>query len=79
MQSCSATVAPTSGRNHVVLSARQTVEKAGFSVATLWRKISSAEFPKPIQLGPNRVGWIESEVDAWIDARIAERDQRGAA
>jgi prophage regulatory protein len=66
-------------RNHTVLTARHTTEKAGFSIATLWRKVAAKEFPQPIQLGPNRVGWIESEVDAWIDARIAERDQRGAA
>ena len=26
-------------------------------------------FPRPIRLGPNSVGWLKSEVVAWLDAR----------
>jgi prophage regulatory protein len=33
------------------------------------------KFPKRVQLGPNRVGWIEEEVYDWIQQRIAERDK----
>lgn len=36
------------------------------------------KFPRRIQLGENRVGWLISEIDAWISARIAQRDQLGA-
>jgi hypothetical protein len=32
-------------------------------------------FPRPIALGPRSVGWIEEEVDAWIEARRARRDE----
>jgi prophage regulatory protein len=35
-------------------------------------------FPKPVATGPRSAGWIESEVYAWLDAKIAERDQRTA-
>lgn len=31
-------------------------------------------FPKRIRLGQNRVVWLLSEVEAWLDARIALRD-----
>ncbi|WP_218569805.1 helix-turn-helix transcriptional regulator [Pseudomonas sp. Hp2] len=31
-------------------------------------------FPKQVRLGRNMSGWVESEVDAWIDARIRDRD-----
>ena len=31
-------------------------------------------FPRRIQVGPNRVGWLLSEVESWIAARVAERD-----
>jgi prophage regulatory protein len=30
-------------------------------------------FPRRVQVGGNRVAWIESEIDAWIEARVAER------
>ena len=32
------------------------------------------QFPKRIRLGNNRVAWLLSEVEHWIDQRIAERD-----
>lgn len=37
-------------------------------------------FPKPISIGPRSVGWIEAEVEAWINAQIHKsRTVRGAA
>jgi prophage regulatory protein len=35
-------------------------------------------FPRHVQVGPNRVAWLETEVDAWIEARAAERGQAAA-
>ena len=32
-------------------------------------------FPKAVVIGANSVGYIESEVKAWLKARIEERDQ----
>lgn len=32
-------------------------------------------FPKPVNLGPRSVGWIESEVDAWIAQRVEHSRQ----
>lgn len=34
----------------------------------------AGRFPRRVPVGENRVGWLLSEVEAWIDARIAERD-----
>jgi prophage regulatory protein len=33
------------------------------------------DFPKPIVMGPRAVGWVESEVIAWITAKMAARQQ----
>lgn len=30
-------------------------------------------FPKRVQLGQARVAWLLSEVEAWIEARVAKR------
>ena len=38
-----------------------------------WRLIKSGAFPKPIKCGARNC-WLESEIDAWIKARVAERD-----
>lgn len=31
-------------------------------------------FPRRLRLGPGRVGWLLSEIRAWLDAKKAERD-----
>lgn len=31
-------------------------------------------FPKPIMLGPRSKGFLVSEVEAWLEARKAQRD-----
>ena len=35
---------------------------------------AAGDFPKRIQLGPNRVAWVLSEVNAWVLERIDKRD-----
>jgi prophage regulatory protein len=37
----------------------------------LRRKCGRREFPAPVQLSENRIGWVESEVDAWLEQRAA--------
>ena len=34
-------------------------------------------FPKLVRSGKNSIALVESEVEAWIQARIAERDEKG--
>lgn len=31
-------------------------------------------FPLRIQVGPNRVAWLLSEIEEWVAARVVERD-----
>lgn len=31
-------------------------------------------FPRRIQVGPNRVAWLLSEIEQWVAARVVERD-----
>jgi prophage regulatory protein len=37
------------------------------------------QFPKRVRLGPNSIAWREDEIEAWLAARVAERDQGEAA
>jgi prophage regulatory protein len=50
-----------------------------YSKPHLWRLAKAGRFPKPIKLSAVRNAWIEEEVDAWIEARLVERDKAGAA
>ena len=46
-----------------------------YSRAHLYRLIKAKKFPKPIRLGANRIAFVTDEIDAWIEAKIAERDE----
>jgi prophage regulatory protein len=45
----------------------------GLSTATLYRKISAREFPRPVQLGAVARAWPLSEIQNWIAKRIELR------
>jgi len=46
-----------------------------YSKMHLLRLEKAGKFPKRIRLtGGQRYAWVESEIDEWIEARIAERD-----
>ena len=43
------------------------------SRSTGWRlRRTDKTFPKAIPLGPRRIAWRESEIQAWIDAQAAK-------
>ena len=48
--------------------------KVGFRKSSIYQRIAEGTFPRPVKIGPNAVAWPESEIDAWISERIAERD-----
>jgi prophage regulatory protein len=44
-----------------------------YSASHIWRLERTGQFPQRVRLGQNRVAWLESEVDAWVDSKIAAR------
>jgi prophage regulatory protein len=44
--------------------------RTGYSGTTIWRKVKAGDFPKPVSIGPNATGWVEAEVDDWIQRKI---------
>ena len=49
-----------------------------FSDVHRWRLIKAGKFPAPLKIGAARNAWVESEIDAWIEQKIAERDSEAA-
>ncbi|MBT3309304.1 MAG: AlpA family transcriptional regulator [Gammaproteobacteria bacterium] len=45
-------------------------DRTGLSRSTIYLRISEGTFPKPISLGSRAVGWIESEINEWLEQRI---------
>ena len=49
-------------------------DRVGLRHSAIYDAIRKGTFPKPVSIGRKAVAWLESEVDVWINARIAERD-----
>jgi len=57
-----------------LLSKKHVREMVLYSPQHIARLEAAGKFPKRVQLGPGRVGWVDTEVEGWLAARIAERD-----
>ena len=57
----------------VILRRKQVAEALGISVCTLWRWQKAGRFPRAVRLGCNSVGFVRSEVEAWIEAQKGDR------
>ncbi len=53
-----------------IISKRQLKEIVLYSPQHIARLEKAGKFPKRVQLGPNRVGWVEGEVLDWLQTRL---------
>jgi len=53
-----------------ILRCKQVEKRVGLSRSTIYAKVAAGEFPAPIALGARAVGWLESDIIAWIESRI---------
>ena len=56
-----------------LLKISEVCELTGVSRVTIWRWIKHNGFPKPVHLSDRVRAWPVDEVEAWIEARSAER------
>ncbi len=62
-----------------ILRRRQVEARTGLSRSAIYAKLRQnpkrpsdydPSFPRPISVGAKAVGWIESEIEAWLTAQI---------
>ena len=61
-----------------ILRYKSTAQKCDVTPISIRRWATQAEyagmgFPKPVSLGDNSVGFVEAEVDDWLEGRAAKR------
>lgn len=49
--------------------------RTGYSKAWIYRLMSEGKFPASIKIGSRSIAFVESEIDEWIEQRIAESRQ----
>lgn len=58
-----------------ILRKKQAVAISGLPYSTLNRYEKAGKFPKRVSLGGACVGWVESEIQAWVQEKMAQRDR----
>ena len=53
-----------------ILRFPDVVTKTGLSKSAIYGRIRSSEFPVPVPLGPRAVGFVEHEVEGWLEQLI---------
>lgn len=72
-----AETSPRDASNHSMLSTNHVLRRkdlkpaTGLSPSTIYKMIALDEFPPPVKLGLKAVGWLKSDVDAWLARRRA--------
>jgi len=56
-----------------ILRKPRVEQRTGLSGTTIWRLERRGEFPPHVRLSPGAIGWLESDIEAWIAERARER------
>ncbi|MDO3618800.1 AlpA family transcriptional regulator [Ralstonia pseudosolanacearum] len=54
-----------------ILRIKQVMEITGLAKPTIYLHMKQGTFPRQIKLGPKAAGWLQADVQAWINSRIA--------
>jgi prophage regulatory protein len=68
---------PTPEHRRRVILSYDELKKKGIRFSRVWilHLIREGKFPKTVKLGESHVGFIEEEIDDWIDGLIQRRDE----
>ena len=59
-----------------IAEVRRMVRK---STTRIYVDMEAGRFPRPVRIGARAVAWRESDLEAWMAERVAERDAVEAA
>lgn len=57
----------------VIIPIERVTEKTSLGRSTIYNYMRMSKFPLAVRLGDRHVGWVEAEIDAWLQARINAR------
>jgi prophage regulatory protein len=56
-----------------ILRLPEVMDRVGICRASIYQRMNQGTFPKSVSLGPRSVGWLESEIDTWLEERVSAR------
>lgn len=62
-----------------ILRRKQVEARTGLSRSTIYARVGNGTFPKPVNIGPRAVGWVESEITDWLNTQVEQSRNKRAA
>ncbi|AZJ06185.1 transcriptional regulator AlpA family [Klebsiella quasipneumoniae] len=58
--------------SHNLIRLPEVLRRTGYSKAWIYRLMSEQRFPSAVKIGSRAIAFVESEIDDWVNQRIAE-------
>ena len=52
-------------------------DKTGLSRSSIYLRMSKGDFPQSISLGDRAIGWLETDVEQWLEEKISASRSEG--
>jgi prophage regulatory protein len=57
--------------SHKIIRLPEVMKMTGLSRSTIYLRMSKGCFPQSISLGERAIGWLEADIEQWLDACVA--------
>lgn len=55
------------------ISMKEVMHKTSLARSTIYKYLAEGGFPKSASLGANKVAWLESDIEEWMEEKLAQR------
>ncbi len=55
---------------HVILRLPDVKKRTGLSRSSIYLRMTKKAFPASVSLGGRAVGWLEDDIELWLDQKI---------
>ena len=55
---------------HTILRLPAVKASTGLSRSTIYLRVSQGTFPQPVKLGGRAAGWVQAEIQEWLQRQI---------
>lgn len=62
--------------SHQILRIFEVADRTGLARSSIYAKIQAGDFPRPIKLSTRSVGWLEADVNQWIELQISRSREK---
>ena len=59
-----------------ILTITEVQSSIPYSKAQIFRLEKQGHFPKRVRIGKMRAGWVEAEINDWLNSKIKARDKK---